>query len=157
MKRIILSVATAILLASCGGSNINYNDQVVALHAYYTGEMDKAVTHANSTADAAAKIKSFETFELLTDSCTKVLNELKPTEEAQDFHNAVIALYSSVKADYIPVYKKLLVIENPDANLHAYNKLVDETNAASSKINQLENAAIAAQRVFAQKINSRLQ
>lgn len=159
MKRIILSLslATLVLLTACGGSNISYNDQVVNMHTRYTSEMEKVINEANSKADAASKLKAFEGFEKLTDSCTNVLNGLKPTEEAKGFHESVVALYASVKADYIPVYKKLLAIENPDANVDAYNKLIDETNAASTKIDQLENAAMAAQREFAQKINSRLQ
>lgn len=152
----IMAVVTAIAFTACS-SDGNYNDTVVNLYEQYSTEMERVIGETNSDADASVKLSAIERFDKLTDSCSTVMNGLKPNEDAKDFHHAVTELYSVIKSDFIPVYKRLLAIENPDDNVDEYNQLVDEANAVADKVSTQEDKAIRAQNEFAQKVNMQLR
>lgn len=161
MKKIKITflalVATlAIAFTACGGSNINYNETVVNLYNRYTVQMGKVIEETSSDADAATKKAAISSLENLTDSCTTVMNNLKPNDDAKGFHEAVTKLYGTIKSDFIPVYNRLLSIENPEENVDEYNKLIDEVNAVSEKVSKVEDEAIKAQAEFAKKVNMKV-
>lgn len=159
MKKLLLNVAIAgvLFLAACKSSTVNYNDTVVNLYAKYTTELQSLASNVENATDAAAKKAAIDRLSFITDSCTKVMNDLKPSDDAQKFHTSVTDLYATVKADFIPAYTKLLAIDKPEENVDAYNVVIEDVNKASQKITDLESKAMTAQREFAAKTNTRLQ
>lgn len=148
-----LIATLAIAFTACGGSNLNYNETVVSMYQNCTTQMAKVIEETSSDADVATKKAAISSLENLTDSCTAVMAKLEPNEDAKGFHEAVTKLYGTIKTDFIPIYNKLLTIENPEENVDEYNKLIDEVNAVSEKVDKLEDEAIKAQAEFAKKVN----
>lgn len=162
MKKIKITFLTlvatvAIAFTACGGSNVNYNETVVNLYDRYITQMSNMIGETSSDTDIATKKAAISSLENLTDSCTAVMAKLEPNEDAKGFHEAVTKLYATIKSDFIPVYNKLLAIENPEEDVDEYNKLIDEVNAVSEKVSKLEDEAIKAQTEFAKKVNMKVQ
>lgn len=156
MKTTLFILVVAVSLVACS-SKVNYNDTVVGLYGRYNTEMKKIFTETNPEAAIDVKKAAIQRLETLTDSCTKVMEGLKPGADAKEFHQVLSDLYSTVKRDFLPPYKKLLAIANPDKNTDEYNKLIEEVNVASEKIGELEDKAITAQAEFARKANMKLR
>ncbi|RYD96685.1 MAG: hypothetical protein EOP54_13110 [Sphingobacteriales bacterium] len=146
------------LLFSCGQGNINYNDDVVNLFDKYTTDFNTYTAVIDGEGgDIEQKKTALKGLEKVTDSCTTEMSKMKPTEEGKEFHQAVIDVYSGVKSQLIPAYNNLLNIENPDANVEAYNKAITEYNTAFDKIDGLVNKAITEQSKFASKVNMQIK
>ncbi len=146
------------LLFSCGQGNINYNDDVVNLFEKFTDEFNAYTTVIdNEELDTEQRKAALDGLEKVTDSCTAEMNKMKPTEEGKEFHQSVIDVYSGVKSELIPAYNNLLQIENPEANVAAYNKAIEVYNTAFEKIDKLENQAMIEQSKFASKVNMKIK
>lgn len=145
------------LLFSCGQGNINYNDDVVKLFDKYTTDFNTYTSVIdNEGGDLEQKKTALKSLEKTTDSCTAEMNKMKPTEEGKEFHKSVIDVYSGVKSHLIPAYNSILSIDNPEANVDAYNKAITEYTSAFDKIDGLVNKAIAEQSIFASKVNMKI-
>jgi hypothetical protein len=161
MKRLLFSLTVGLLLfgSSCKQvSSQQYNDTVVNMYSSYTTKLSSGLTVLGSTtADAAKKQAAAEQIDRLTDSCTKVMNELKPVEEAKDFHTKMLQVYQAVKTDLVPLGRRIAAIPKPEDNVDAYNKLAEELDATSEKLDALETETQNAQAAFAAKVNMRVK
>lgn len=146
------------LLFSCGQGNINYNDDVVNLFDKYTTDFNTYTGVIDSEGgDIEQKKTALKGLEKSTDSCTTEMNKMKPTEEGKEFHQSVVDVYAGVKSQLIPAYHNILSIENPEANVDAYNKAVEAYSTAFDKIDGLVNKAITEQSKFASKVNMQIK
>ncbi|MTG98914.1 MULTISPECIES: hypothetical protein [Myroides] len=159
-KLFVLSLA-AMLTFSCSKST-NYNETVVNTYEAYTSEMG-TIMDAVVSKDEKSKAevgKSIERLEFLTDSCSTVMSKLEPSDAAKEFHGAVVDLYSTVKTDFIPVFKELMSLDEKNLNddqIIQYNDLADKVNVVFDKIDKLEDKAISAQEKFAKSENLELR
>jgi len=155
-KTIALLLSFAVLISACK-NQVNYNDTVVDLYGKYTTQLAtqfEKIADEKTTKEAALAIVA--ELDKKTDSCTKVMNDLKPSEEAKDFHNKVTGLFGSVKTEYLPLAKQLAELKG-DSNIDAYNKLIEDISKAEKKVTTLEGQAIAAQKVYADKVGMKVQ
>lgn len=163
MKKLSTLCAAIALIASglffsCGQGNINYNDDVVNLFEKYTTDFNTYTSVIdNEGGDQEQKKTALKNLEKVTDSCTAEMNKMKPTEEGKAFHQSVIDVYSGVKSQLVPAYHNILSIENPEANVDAYNKAIEAYNVAFEKIENLENQAMIEQSKFASKVNMKIK
>ncbi|KZE78252.1 hypothetical protein [Myroides marinus] len=158
MKKMFLGVVLALTMFSCGG-NVDVNGKIVNTYEKFSVEAEKLMNEIDK-GSVEDKMKVLDRLEVLADSCSTVTKDLKESKEATGFKNAVIDVYSSMKADVIPTFKELVQIDETDesdANIDKYNKIIDKVNAANQKIDGLENKAIQEQRDFANAVNMKLQ
>lgn len=147
------------LLFSCGQGNINYNDDVVNLFEKYTNDFTSYTSVIDiEGGEIEKKQAALKSLEQLTDSCTTVMNSMKPTEEGKVFHQSVVDVYAGVKSQLIPAYNNLLRVETEEPkNEEAYNKAINDYNTAFDKIEALESKAVTEQSRFANKINMEIK
>lgn len=157
MNRISFFVAASFLLASCSQMNEQkYNETVVDMYDSYSNSVVGKMSAVGSTSDKQKVLADIKSIEKTTDSCIGVMKGLKPSEEAKDFHQKVLAVFQTVKSDFVPLAGK---IAGTDANqdVDAYNKLVDDYNNLSTKIDQAESAARTAQMAYAAKVGMQIK
>lgn len=158
IKLLVLAAITAIAFNSCSQMDAQkYNDTVVGLYDGYVGklsaDLDKVAAESTTKADAEAALKNITNN---TDSCLKVMNDLKPSDDAKDFHTKIVAVLTTVKAEVIPEMQKLASLKGTD-NVEEYNKAIDAYNATNDKITKLEDEAGKAQEAFAKKVNMEIK
>lgn len=157
-KLLVLAVIAALAFNSCSQQNaMQYNDTVVGLYSGYvnklSADLDKIAAEGTSKEAAEVALKDMTAS---TDSCLKVMNGLKPSDEAKDFHNKIVAVMNTVKAEVIPEMQKMASMKGTE-NVEEYNKLIDGFNATNDKITKLEDEAGKAQEAFAQKVGMKVQ
>lgn len=158
IKVLVLALTTAVAFNSCSQMNAQkYNDTVVGLYDGYVtklgSDLDKIASEGTTKEAAEAALKHMTTS---TDSCIKVMNDLKPSDEAKDFHNKIVAVLTTVKGEVIPEMQKLASLKGTD-NIDEYNKAIDGYNATNDKITKLEDEAGKAQEAFAKKVNMEIK
>lgn len=155
----IASIAAgSIFMTSCSQVNATkYNDTVVGL---YDGFATKLSSNVQTIVDekttkevAAATSKALET---TTDSCIKVMNDLKPMSEAKAFHEKTIGIFTTVKTEFLPEIQKMVALKGT-TDVNAYNKLVESITATSDKVNKQEGEVKALQLEFAKKVNLQIK
>jgi uncharacterized protein YdcH (DUF465 family) len=159
MKNRILSLAALalIVLASCTQMNEQkYNDTVVNMYTTYSNSIGAKMSAIGNSSDKQKSLADVKSIEKTTDSCINVMNGLKPSEEAKDFHQKVLAVFQTVKADFVPLADKITNID-ASQDVDAYNKLVDEYNNLNTKIDQAETAAQTAQQVYVSKVGMKIK
>ncbi len=157
-KTLVLAAAAALAFNSCTQQNAQkYNETVVGLYAGYVNnfgsDVNKITAEGTTKENAEAALKHMN---VTTDSCLGVLNGLKPSDDAKDFHNKVVAVLNTVKAEAIPELQQLASLKGTD-NVDAYNKVIDSYNATSDKISKLEDEAGKAQEAFAHKVGMKIE
>lgn len=159
MKKSIFVLAAAILclMSSCNQmSEKKYNDTVANMYTSYAGTlMSKMSTVGNSDnkEQATADLKSMAK---TTDSCIGIMNGLKPSEDAKDFHQKVVGMFQLIKTDYLPVAEKLVNLKGSQ-DIDAYNNAVEQFNQVLTRINTEETATQVAQRAYASKVGMKIQ
>ncbi len=157
-KLLVLAAITAIAFNSCSQMDAQkYNDTVVGLYDGYvsklSADLDKVASEGTTKADAETALKNMTNN---TDSCLKVMNGLKPSDDAKDFHTKIVAVLTTVKGEVIPEMQKLASLKGTD-NVEEYNKAIDAYNATNDKITKLEDEAGKAQEAFAKKVNMEIK
>ena len=160
MKATLTSVLAiiAISLFSCKqATEKSYNDTVVNMYGNYvntlSSKMDKISDEKIDKAAAAVAVKEITQ---TTDSCIAEMNKLKPSEDAKDFHNKVVAVFQLIKSDIVPVANKMNDLKGSE-DINSYNKLIEEYNAAQSKLDAAETAAQTAQQAYAAKLGTHIE
>ena len=156
MKKTLLALAAAVFLfTSCKEMNAtSYNETVVNLYNRYTTGVASDIQHIENTGmDKTKTLEAVTHLEKLTDSCITVMNGLKPTEEAKEFHQAEMNVYNLMKGEFIPLMKKMA---DAKGNTDAYNNLVDSYNAMTQKLDKAESDAQTAQQAFAAKLGMKV-
>ena len=158
-RTLSLALVALIALASCSQMNEqNYNDTVVNMYSAYSSRLS-ATTLVNTISGGASKQKmlaDIKNVERATDSCINVMNGLKPSKEAKDFHQKVLAVFQTVKSDFVPLANKITNMD-ADQDVAAYNKLVEEYNNLNTKIDRAETEAQTAQQVYVAKIGMKIK
>ncbi len=153
---IALLLSFAVFITACN-NQVKYNDTVVNLYENYTTQItDQFQKIADEKIKKEDALVIVAALEKKTDSCIGVMNDLKPSDEAKDFHNKVTGVFSGVKTDYLPLAKQLAELKGT-SDVDAYNKLVEDMNKAEVKITTLESEAIAAQQVYASKVGMQIK
>lgn len=157
-KTIVLAAVAAVTFNSCSQMNAQkYNDTVVGLYSGYvnklSSDLDKIAAEGTSKENAEAALKSMNSS---TDSCLKVMGGLKPSDDAKDFHNKIVAVLNTVKTEAIPEMQKLVSLKGTD-NVEEYNKIIDGYNTTNDKISKLEDEAGKAQQEFAKKVGMEIR
>jgi hypothetical protein len=158
IKLLVLAAITAVAFNSCSQMNAQkYNETVVGLYSGYTNklssDLDKIAAEGTSKEAAEVALKNMTAS---TDSCLKVMNSLKPSDDAKDFHNKIVAVMNTVKTEVIPEMQKMASLKGTE-DVTEYNKLIDGFNATNDKITKLEDEAGKAQEAFAQKVGMKVQ
>ncbi|WP_118975562.1 hypothetical protein [Taibaiella koreensis] len=158
MKKCIFILAAALVLFSACSqmSEKKYNDTVANMYTAYATNFASKVTAASSGTDKEKSMSELKSITKSTDSCISVMNGLKPSEAAKDFHEKVLKMFQIVKTDYVPAAEKLLNL-NGSQDVEAYNKAIEAFNAAVNKINTGESDAQTAQRTYAAKVGIKIK
>ncbi|MGL4582801.1 MAG: hypothetical protein ACRCVU_07450 [Flavobacterium sp.] len=154
----ILGAVIALTMFSCGG-DVNVNDKIVTVYDKYVLGSEKLLGSLEK-GTVEEKQKTLATFETFTDSCATVIKEIKPTKEAEAFHNSILEVYKVMKSDLIPAYQGFVVLDENDesnANVDKYNKAIDKVNEATQKVSDLEDKVMAEQRAFAKAVGMELR
>lgn len=148
-----LYLPVAFLAASCGQSETEYNTKVVGLYSSYTNKlsasMDKILDVENKEL-AGAELKKLE---MMTDSCVTVLNGLKPSEAAADFHKKVLVVFQTAQKQLLPLAARMAAASKAD-DPSVYNTLADDFNKAHKSISDAEDEARSAQQAYAAKVGA---
>ena len=89
----------------------------------------------------------------------KETKELKPNENAKQFHEKLLAVYTEVSTDFIPVVQKFMELKDAKdlASLKNMGDLIQQISKSSTKMIEAENEAMKAQREFSEKAGLKLQ
>ncbi len=157
-NRMLTLVAAALLvLSSCSQMNEQkYNDTVVNMYSGYVTNISSEMAAVSSSSDKQKSQAELKRIEQTTDSCIGVMNGLKPSDAAKEFHGKVLAVFQMIKTNFIPLASKMVRMDaNGDAD--AYNKLVTEFTSLGVAIDQAESAAQSAQQAYASKIGMQMK
>ena len=93
----------------------------------------------------------------ITDSCINVMNQLKVSEEAKDYHLAVNEVYNEVKYSYLPALNEALALKKVDSIGGDYNKAVATFSEVTAKVDKLQANAVQKQKDYVKKLDQKLQ
>ncbi|MFV0484601.1 MAG: hypothetical protein ACK5MG_10985 [Bacteroidales bacterium] len=148
-KFTFLAIIIAFVVVSCSNSNnVSYNQTVVDLFRKCSNEMGSVNELLSSNADANAKILAVDKLEKLADSCSTVMDGLKPSEVSQAFHSASSDVYKYIKSDFVPATKEVLTVDTTGGKAELYNAAVEKMNSTIDGFNNLFISATSAQQDF---------
>lgn len=159
MKNRIFSLVTVavIALASCNQmSEQKYNDTVVNMYSAYSNRITAEAGELSSSTDKARSLSVVKAIQKTTDSCITVMNGLKPSEAAKDFHQKVLTVFQTVKNEFVPAAQKLAEVQGSQ-DVEAANKLVEAFNIMATKLDKVETDAITAQKDYGQKVGMQIK
>ncbi|WP_118952168.1 hypothetical protein [Taibaiella helva] len=159
MKKSIFILAAAILclMASCNQmSEKKYNDTVANMYQGYASAFTAKMSTFGSSDNKEQAMADLKSMAKTTDSCIGVMNGLKPSEDAKDFHQKVLGMFQLIKTDYVPAAEKLVSLKGSQ-DIDAYNNAVEQFNHVLTRINTEETATQAAQRAYASKVGMKIQ
>lgn len=159
MKKSIFILLAAIvgLLSSCNQmSERKYNDTVANMYKSFATTLATRMSGMSGNESKDVILANLKSLDKTTDSCIGVMNSLKPSEDAKDFHQKVVAMFQLIKTDFLPAAEKLTNVKGSE-DVEAYNSAVSQMNEATSKITTQEAATQAAQRAYAGKVGMKIQ
>ncbi|HEU4609322.1 MAG TPA: hypothetical protein VFS31_14495 [Chitinophagaceae bacterium] len=157
LRTFILATAVSGLVSCSQMNEQKYNDTVVNMYTDYSNNMtSKANMLSGGSTDKVKATELVNAMQKTTDSCITVMDGLKPSDAARDFHEKVLTVFRTVKNDFLPSARKLAGMQG-SGDVDAYNKLVEEFNNTTSKLDKVETEAQAAQQVYVNKIGMKLR
>lgn len=153
----ILLAAIAGLLSSCNQmSEKKYNDTVANMYKSFAVTLANRMSGVSGGDSKEVVLANLKSLNKTADSCIGVMNDLKPSEDAKDFHQKVVAMFQLIKTDFIPAAEKLTNLKGSQ-DVEAYNSAVSQMNEATTKITTEEAATQAAQRAYSAKVGMKIQ